>query len=110
MKPETMFFIIHVPGLQFDTDFFLKAQIAVTSFGEPETGRGYLADPFNYDPGSAPEWSVIGNPELYHDCGGDGEALTVGGRLADALKEFIENDKAVIEQIESAIAKYAGDE
>ena len=104
MKPETILLTISVPNLQFGTDFYLKAQIAVTHFGSPETGRAFYGDPERYDPGSGPEWSVVGKPELYHDCGGGGEELTIGERLSAALIEFIENDKAMIEKVEEAIA------
>ena len=97
--------IISLPGLHFGADWYVKATIEVTHFGSPEVGRGYMADPRNYDAGSGPEWSIVGTPELFLDSGGDGEAVTIGPQTADAIREFIESDKAVIEQVGWIIAK-----
>ena len=97
--------IISLPGLHFGTDFYVKATIEVTHFGSPEVGRGYMADPAGYDPGSGPEWSIVGTPALFLDSGGDGEAVTIGPQTADAIREFIESDAAVIERVEKIIAK-----
>ena len=96
---------ICLPGLHFGTDWFVKATIEVTHFGSPEVGRGYMADPWNYDAGSGPEWSITGTPALFLDSGGDGEAVTIGPQVADALREFIESDKRAREQVERIIAK-----
>jgi hypothetical protein len=101
------------PGTAFFgcwADFYIKAEIQIDSFGSPETGRGYMADPAKYDPGSGPEWSIVGTPELFHDCGGDGEKVQIGPKLVEALKEFIESDKRIAEQIEESIAKEQRDE
>jgi hypothetical protein len=96
------------PGNPFSADFYIKAEIEVAHFGSPETGRGYMADPMNYDPGSDPEWSVIGKPELFLDCGGDGEPVAIGEAFADALKDLIESDKDIAEQVVSKIDDFAG--
>ena len=97
--------IIPLPGLHFGADWFVKATIDVEDFGRPETGRTFYGDPERYDPGSAPEWSIVGTPALFLDSGGDGEAVTLGPQTADAIREFIESDKAVVEQVERIIAK-----
>ena len=97
--------IIPLPGLHFGAAWYVRATIEVENFGTPEVGRGYLADPAGYDAGSGPEWSIVGTPALFLDSGGDGEAVTLGPQTADAIREFIESDKAVIEQVEKIIAK-----
>ena len=102
--------IICLPGLHFGTDWFVKATVEVTDFGSPEVGRGYMADPRNYDAGSGPEWSIVGTPALFLDSGGDGEAVTIGPQTADAIREFIETDKAVIEQVERIITNEKAEE
>ena len=93
-----------VPGQQFGADFYIRAVIEVESFGAPETGRGYLADPEGYDAGSGPEWFVAEDSELFLDCGGDGEQQGVRAELASVLVDFITSDATMIEQVESAIA------
>ena len=93
-----------VPGQQFGADFYVRAVIEVESFGTPETGRGYLADPEGYDAGSGPEWFVAEDPELFLDCGGDGEQQGVRAEFSSALTDFITSDATMIEQVESAIA------
>ena len=105
MATEKLILTIPLPGHHFGADFYVKTVIEVTDAGTPETGRGYLADPWNYDAGSAPEWSVFGTPELFLDCGGDGEPVTIGPEFANALRELIEDDKAIKEQVEEKIAK-----
>ena len=97
--------IIPLPGLHFGADWYIKATIEVESFGTPESGRQTWGDPENYDPGSGPEWSIVGTPELFLDSGGYGEAVTIGPQTADAIREFIESDKAVIEQVGWIISK-----
>ena len=106
-KPYTFTATLFPLGPIFGTDFYIVAQIAVDHFGSPEVGRGYMADPANYDPGSGPEWFVEGNPELFHDCGNGGEKVEIGQTLADALDEFICDDPHMIEQVESNIAAVA---
>jgi hypothetical protein len=93
-----------VPGQQFGADFYIRAVIEVESFGTAETGRGYLASPEGYDAGSGPGWLVAEDPELFLDCGGDGEQQGVRAELASALVDFITSDATMIEQVESAIA------
>ena len=97
--------IICLPGLHFGTNWFVKATIEVTHFGSPEVGCGYMADPAGYDAGSGPEWSIIGTPTLFLDSGGEVEPVTIGPQTADAIREFIESNEAVIEQVERIIAK-----
>ena len=109
MAAEKLTLTIPLPGHHFGADFYVKAVIEVTDAGTPETGRGYLADPWNYDAGSAPEWSVFGTPELFLDCGGDGETVTIGPEFANALRDLIEDDKAIKEQVEEKIAKGTDD-
>jgi hypothetical protein len=97
---------IFVPGYPFGADFFIKAIIEVEHFGQSEVGRGYLADPANYDPGSAPEWSVFGTPELHLDLGGGkSEIQTIGPEFAARLADYITEDKQIIEQVEAAISE-----
>lgn len=98
---------IPLPGTQFSTNFYIRATIDVTSFGEPETGRGYLADPAGYDLGAGAEWSITGTPELYLDSGGDGERVLIGPEFAEALKAFIERDSAASDAAEREIANHA---
>lgn len=94
------------PGYPFGADFFIKATIEVEHFGSPEVGRGYMADPDKYDPGSAPEWSVFGTPELHLDLGGGkSEIQTIGPEFAARLADYITEDKQIIEQVESAISE-----
>jgi hypothetical protein len=95
---------LSVPGQQFGADFYIRAVIEVESFGTAETGSGYLADPEGYDAGSGPEWFVAEDPELFLDCGGDGEQQGVRAELASVLVDFITSDATMIEQVESAIA------
>jgi hypothetical protein len=95
--------VVRPSGHPLGTDLYIKASIEVSDFGSPETGCGYMADPTKYDPGSGPEWSVDAL-ELFHDCGGDGEPVIIGESLADALKDLIESDRHMVEQVESKIA------
>ena len=97
--------ILPLPGLHFGSDWYVRATVEVENFGTPEVGRGYLADPAGYDAGRGPEWSITGTPELFLDSGGDGEAVTLGPQGSAAIREFIESDKAAIEQVERQIAK-----
>jgi hypothetical protein len=99
--------VLFPSGNPFGTDFYIKATIEVEHSGWPETGRSYMADPMNYDPGSDPEWSVTGTPELFLDCGGDGEQVVIGEALADALVDLIQSDKSLIEQVVSKIDDFA---
>lgn len=97
-------------GEQFGANFFIKATIEVTDFGSPEVGRSYMADPTNYDPGSAPEWSCAG-VELFYDCSGpDGERVGIGEKLAEVLREFVEDDDDLIVQVEAAISEFASED
>lgn len=96
-------------GNPFNADFYIVADIQIDSYGSPETGRGYLADPMNYDPGSDPEWSLC-KVKLFLDCGGDGEPVQIGPKFAEAIMEYIEADKDLCEQVCEAIGKFARDE
>ena len=110
MSKETFTATLFPTGEQFGTDFFMQATICVEDFGSPETGRGYPADPMNYDPGSGPEWSCTA-VELFYDCGGpDGERVMIGEKLAETLREFVEDDKDLIEQVESKISEFASED
>jgi len=86
-----------VPGQQFGTDFYIRAVVEVESFGTPKTGRD-------------PRWSVAEYPELFLDCGGNGESVVAGPEFADALAYFVTTNLEMIEQVESAIADIRKDD
>ena len=102
-KPELVTVTLPVPGNPFGTDFYILATLEIESWGTPETGRGYMADPANYDPGAGPEWSCK-SAVLFHDCGGDGDPVLALDNLLSALAEFVESD-AMRPAVEEALTK-----
>jgi hypothetical protein len=92
-------------GYPFGADFFIKAVIEVEHFGSAEYIPPYNK-PEDYDPGSGPEWSVFGTPELHLDLGGGkSEIPTIGPEFAARLADFITEDKHIIEQVEASISE-----
>ena len=85
-------FIVVVPGLQFGTDFYIKARLVIHDFETPQS-------PLDY--------SCI-QAFLFHDCGGGGEKVSLPKSLKMKMNDFVES-VAMREAVAAAVRSARAD-